>query len=333
MKHFDLGGGVVQCEVTRTWVQEAKAILEVLRANQSGQTSYKLVEPMQSSANAVMREQLLGASPFLAELALTIQKQLASAVGVYIPSLGLEEFDVNTRSLLTYALATCIGNPSATDGKRVIWDVKPEARGSTYFSTFSETDREAAFHTDTQYYPIPEPIFLLYCMTPARCFGGLSSICDARALRQDIERKDRWVSEVLSQTLLPFRVPSAFVTTGDPDAIEATLAPIFAQTPFIRYRHDTLAEGLKYFPEYSNADVHRALKVFEELLNESPHRVEFFMPVDSLLVVDNHRALHARTAFQDAERHLLRIRVNLASAGKQASRYSFVSRTREALTC
>jgi len=57
------------------------------------------------------------------------------------------------------------GNPTATDQKQVIWDVKARQRDSAYFSTFSETDGEAAYHTDTQYFPEPEPIFLLYCMS------------------------------------------------------------------------------------------------------------------------------------------------------------------------
>ena len=327
-------GGVVTLEAPagHAWKEDVVGILEVLGAYHPGKADYGLVKPLASRANLLeVRKHLHAASPRLQEFSEKVRQQLVQSVAAYIPSLGFETFDVNTRALLTYALSVCMGNPTATDTKRVIWDVKAAQRGSTYFSTFSETDREAAFHTDTQYYPDPEPLFFLYCMRPARCFGGMSSICDARALRSDIEKSDRWIADVLSHTPLPFRVPSAFVTSGDPDEIEATLAPVFAATPYIRYRKDTLAEGLEHFPEYGSKDVRRALEAFEERLEVCPHMVEFFMPVDGLVVVDNHRALHARTSFQDSERHLLRIRVNEDNPIAQKPQHRMVSRSREGL--
>ena len=331
MEDLSIGGvAVLSHEMTNAWSRDVDAILEVLLANHSNQADYKLIGPVRSlQSMTAMRTQLLAASPFLGDLTDALRRQLAEAVAVYIPSLGLEKYDVNTRSLVAYAIAACMGNPTATDHKRVIWDVKVANRGSTYFSTFSETDLEAGFHTDTQYYPDPEPIFLLYCITPARCYGGLSSICDGRALRRDIEKNDPWIFDILSHALLPFRVPSAFVTTGNADTIEATLAPVFAQTPLIRYRRDTLAEGLEHFPEYGNADVRRALGAFEDRLQDCPHQVEFFMPADSMVVVDNHRALHARTAFQDTERHLLRIRLDANALPQQGLQQRLVRRERE----
>jgi len=235
---------------------------------------------------------------------------MQTATAVLVPNLGLQQFNVSDRATLAYAVALCVGNPTATDKRQVIWDVRAQKRDSTYFSTFSETDGEAAFHTDTQYYPAPEPHFVLYCMEPARCGGGYSSVLDASALRRDIERTDPWLAKVLSDKKFPFRVPTAFITGDNPNAVEATLAPVFSDTPMIRYRRDTLAAGLKYFPEYGDADVHRALDAFEVHLAKCPHQAEFFMPKDSLVLIDNHRSLHARTSFQDHERHLLRIRMH-----------------------
>ena len=58
----------------------------------------------------------------------------------------------------------------------------PRRTDTGYFATFSEHDREAAFHTDTQYYPIPERWFALYVMAPAQCGGGLSVMCDGEAV-------------------------------------------------------------------------------------------------------------------------------------------------------
>jgi alpha-ketoglutarate-dependent taurine dioxygenase len=316
----------------RFWGQDIGRLLEVVRAHQTGNSGYQRIAPVgtQNGLDAI-RADLVGASSFLGDFVKTIQKNLSGACAVFIPRLGFESLDVNSRAVLAYALSACLGNPTATDAKQVVWDVKARKRDSTYFSTFSETNSEADFHTDTQYYPAPEQTFLLYCMVPAACGGGLSSICDARALRQDIETEEKWISDVLSDRLLPFRVPSAFVTEGGADTVQATLAPVFADAPLIRYRRDTLAEGLLHFPEHADADAHRALDAFEQHLAATAHRAEFFMPRDSLVVVDNHRALHARTAFQDPERHLLRIRLGWENAQPHQGRYRMVTGTNRAL--
>lgn len=314
-------------KVNRMWHQEAAKILEAIQPHQTSPSGYKHVAPVRSAQGLMaLRADLMTASPRLAEFVDEVRKQLVSACAVFIPKVGFEGLDENSRALMAYAVSVGLGTPTATDTKQVIWDVKARKHDSTYFSTFSETDLEAAFHTDTQYYPVPEQTFLLYCMEPAHCGGGASSVCDARALRRDIETTEKWISDVLSDRLLPFRVPSAFVTIGDPDAVQATLAPVFSETPLIRYRRDTLAEGLLHFPEYADRDAHRALDAFEAHLSACRHKAEFFLPRDGLIVVDNHRALHARTAFQDPDRHLLRIRLQWDGPTQHATRHRMVTR-------
>ena len=136
------------------------------------------------------------------------------------------------------------------------------------------------------------------------------------------------VTELLRVRALPFRVPSAFVTGDDQSVIEATLAPVLAEAPCVRYRQDTLKQGLRYFPEYGDPDVDRALQVFARELSLSPHQVEFAMPTDSLLVVDNHQTLHARSAFEDPDRHMLRIRLRWDRGEGSARRWPLLSRRR-----
>lgn len=292
-----------------SWRQSARAMLGVIAELNAGESDYQQIGPCAAPQWRERRAALYAAAPGLEEFASDLQQRMGTASAILLPRLGIEVFTVSERSTLVYALALCVGNPTATDMRQVIWDVRARKRDSTYFSTFSETDGEAAYHTDTQYYPEPEPSFVLYCMEPARCGGGYSSVLNARALRIDIESSKPWLANVLSSKLLPFRVPSAFVTGGDPNVVEATLAPVFSRKPMIRYRRDTLAAGLHYFPEYGDADVHRAMDAFEEELAKCVHQAEFFMPRDSLVLIDNHQALHARTSFQDHQRHLLRIRM------------------------
>jgi hypothetical protein len=57
------------------------------------------------------------------------------------------------------------------------------------------------------------------------------------------------------------------------------------------------------------------------------HSASFFMPRDALVVMNNHEGLHARTAFQDPDRHLLRIRLQWEDAAKHTERYRIVTRT------
>ena len=309
------------------WKAEGGSILDVIRDHHGGETRYPLVRPSPSAAaTAALRKDIRQVAPSFAAFVDQLGQAQEGHCGVFIAQLGLDALDTNSRAMLAYAVGICMGEPTATDMHRVIWDVKPRHTEAGYFSTFSETDQEAAYHTDTQYYPEPEDAFFLYTIEAARCGGGWSQACDARALRADLERSAAWVSDVLANKPLPFRVPTAFMTTNEPGAVQATIAPVFGDRPFVRYRRDTLEDGLRHFPEYGDADVYRALDEFEERLSTCRYAAEFFMPRDSLLLIDNHRALHARTRFYDQARHLLRIRIHKESV-RSAAPYELVTRT------
>lgn len=321
------GVGVMEQGLPR-WSSEAASILNVLRAFNAN--AYQDVGPLASLAETQkLRQAVLQSAPSFADFVGELQRQLSDSCGVFLPRLGLGELATDDRAMLAYAIGLCLGEPTATDTKQVIWDVKARKLEAGYYSTFSETDQEAAFHSDTQYFPMPEQAFILYTMEEARCGGGWSQVCDARAMRLDLERSDRWASDALASCLLPFRVPDAFMTTKVPGMVQATLAPVLGHTPYIRYRRDTLVDGLSHFPEYGSADALRALDVFEERLAACEHSASFFMNRDSMMLLDNHHALHARTGFTDHTRHLLRIRLRvegLAASTKPAPAYEMVAR-------
>ncbi|NMM25702.1 MAG: TauD/TfdA family dioxygenase [Glaciimonas sp.] len=293
------------------WAAEWKRIIDVVKGYHPYADNYAAITPIPDIPS--LRDDLRSVAPSLADFTDRLESHIsAGGCGAFVPELCLSDFDDNTRACLVYALAVCIGDPTQTDHKnrRVIWDVTPRKTETDYFPTFSEHDQEAAFHTDAQYYPVPEKYFALYVMKPASCYGGRSTVCDARALRHAIEAKNkRWIIEELHQRLLPFRVPSAFTTTQDSQDIQATIAPIFSDATSIRYRRDTLLDGLRYFPEYGDSDIVKALDAFDFELKNIKVAAEVFMPKDSLMFIDNHTALHARTAFVDRSRHLLRIRL------------------------
>jgi len=295
------------------WDHETRAILDVLGDRYAPGGDYRELQPLDDAAFDTLRDDLASLAPSLVQSAEYLATSLAAAgCGVLMPDLGLAALDPQTRARLVFALSLCLGRPTAGDHKRrqIIWDVAPRAVEAGGLPTFSTHDREAGFHTDSQYYPMPERYFILYVMTAARCGGGISRLCDGRALQASLDvTETRWMLDLLRGRPLPFRVPGVFRTTDDPGIAQASVAPIFSAEPAIRYRRDTLLDGLSVFQQYCDDDVLRAVSALDREIEHTRHVVEFAMPGDTLLLVDNHQALHARTAFRDARRHLLRIRM------------------------
>jgi alpha-ketoglutarate-dependent taurine dioxygenase len=308
------GVAVVSPHLTPRWDAEAFDILDTLASHHRHVADYQAITGLGSEqATALLKDDLRSAAPSLGDFVDHLMASVeASGVAAYVPSLGLGGFEAERRARLLYALTVCIGEPSPTDAKsgRILWDVAPRRTSGDYFATFSEHDGEAAFHTDTQYYPAPERWVALYVMTPASCGGGQSVLCDGAAVRAALDTPaTRWALRALEDRPLPFRVPSVFATDPRPGVVQATLAPVFSSCPGVRYRRDTLLDGWTHFPEHHDAEAEDAVRALERALVDSQSVVRFRMERDSLLIVDNHRALHARTAFSDQKRHLLRVRM------------------------
>lgn len=301
--------GVVVVSDTAPWVQHADLILKIVSRFHSQPERHEEIRPLSERDWKSLQRFLLDNVPGMKAFSEQISESLKQHIAVYMPQVGIADYSASERAILAYAACLCFGNPTPTDSKQVIWDVKARIKESTYITTFSETDNEAAYHTDTQYFPVPERLFALYCIRPARCHGGYSSILDARALREDLRRDHPRLFEALARREFPFRVPSAFASTLDPGVADVTLAPVFSSDVFMRYRHDMLEKGFKCVPELRDGEAQWAIDQLEIMLKKSPHQAEFFMEEDSMVFVDNHRALHARTAFSDHERHLVRIRM------------------------
>jgi alpha-ketoglutarate-dependent taurine dioxygenase len=81
-----------------------------------------------------------------------------------------------------------------------------------------------------------------------------------------------------------------------------------------RWRKHGIRKGIAAHPEYEIPEVRQALDTVIELLENGPDEIRQVIPTDGLLVINNHIALHGRTAFTDPERHLLRLRFHEPSA-------------------
>jgi alpha-ketoglutarate-dependent taurine dioxygenase len=306
-----LAEGIVEVRADPTWVEDVDAVLGVLDGEfGAGVTGAALPPPAYCRR---LRSRLIAAAPRLTTLVSGLRGHFAAGECVVIvPRLGLGEQTVDVRRKLLYALAVALGDVTPTEPRnsQVVWDVRPRAVGAGHFPTFSEHDREAEYHTDSQFSPDPERYFLLYVVRQARCGGGLSMLRNGRRLhaRLSATQEGREALQTLSSTPLAARIPPAFSVGGYDGSAEYNHAPVFADKPLWRWRRDTIKSGLAAHPEQDTPQVRRALETVATLLGQADDEVLTPLPDDALCVVDNHVALHGRTAFTDPQRHVLRIR-------------------------
>ncbi|WP_052435743.1 TauD/TfdA family dioxygenase [Bradyrhizobium japonicum] len=263
---------------------------------------------------APLRADIRRESPRLADLADQIAEELEGRYSaIVVDRLNIDDFDLNTKRRLLYALCLALGWPTPTDkvGRRIIWDIKSRPLPKGQVSTFSENMAEALLHTDTQYFPHPERYTILYVVKPAQ-EGGISMIRDGRHIREALEQTEEgaWALSYLSTNKLPFRIPTSYTAQRRQDIPEFTFAPIFSDRPLIRYRRDTLEAGLAGCPEYRTAEAKNALRILEGVLDSANDVLTTSLPADSVLITNNHEGLHGRTEFDDPERHLIRIRIS-----------------------
>ncbi|MFZ3084879.1 TauD/TfdA family dioxygenase [Rhodoferax ferrireducens] len=254
------------------------------------------------------------AAPELLQLSSELHELLGGRYcALFTRNFGLSAYSLPIQRKLLLCTSLALGSPTPTDqvSQRILWDVKARSTSKNHYATFSEHAAEAYYHTDTQYFSYPEKYIFLYTVCAAKCGGGVSSFLDARLVKNRLmassEGSDAY--KLLETEKLPFRIPSSFTSLGAAACAEFTFSPIFGDAPYIRFRKDTLEEGLRLRPEYDSPEVRWALELLERAIDSSTDTFSSPLPADSLSIVNNHVALHARTAFSDTSRHLIRARM------------------------
>ena len=193
-----------------------------------------------------------------------------------------------------------------------MWDIKAQQKPDGYVTTISENNYEADLHTDTQYYPHPEKYTFLYTVQPACCGGGITLLRDVACVKRKLNATDdgKWALQHLSTHAMPFRIPTTYTRTGRQDEVEITFAKIFGDDIAIRYRKDTLEAGLKACPALDTTENRRAINILQSALEDVADMAIVRLNPDSMLLTNNHRGLHGRTAFVDPERLLIRVRID-----------------------
>ncbi|MEU7830566.1 MULTISPECIES: TauD/TfdA family dioxygenase [unclassified Nonomuraea] len=195
------------------------------------------------------------------------------------------------------SLARRFGTPSRRDAGREIWPVRPSRTDAS--ATFSERAGAVDFHTDAAYRPRPEDLVCMFVVRPARD-GGLTLLLDAATVDAGLRRHDlgERVLAALAEPRWRWRVPETF--SGGP----ADVSPRAAVMPgdgTVRWRGDNLV-GL-------TQERRTVAFWFGSLLRVLPGAVRLEHRPGDVIVIDNHRVMHARTSFQDPHRLLLRVRL------------------------
>ncbi len=153
------------------------------------------------------------------------------------------------------------------------------------------TDAPVDLHTDQPFIHSPPHFQLLQGIRPA-AVGGESYVADAFAVARVLGAHDRRARELLATVNVRFhRKQRAFESL--------VVAPILGEGPtgnIVRYSYFTMDPHQVPFAEM--AEWYRAYDRFARMVRDPRNQVRFKLGAGDFLVYDNHRMLHARTAFE-----------------------------------
>ena len=157
------------------------------------------------------------------------------------------------------------------------------------------SDLGLGLHTDNPYRE-PVPGFQALHALLASPDGGESVFADGFALANQLRAVDPQAFDVLTRTPVPFHYRSKD-------------AELYAERPLIQLSCDGEITAVHYnnrsiaplrIDPRATARFYRAYRVFAELLREPGHQLRFALRDGDLVLFDNQRILHGRTAFSSA---------------------------------
>ena len=164
-----------------------------------------------------------------------------------------------------------------------VMSVRPVPGATTYTST----DIEAKFHTDITYAIVPPHLQLFICSRPART-GGETVLLDGWQVLDDLRDREPALYDdaFLDITEKPFAVRWFGATVG--------------------LRHDNLVFAHSPFAAESKLD-EAVAEAVERLGRDSAYRM--LLAAGQVLVFNNQRLLHGRSAFADPDRMLVKLHI------------------------
>ena len=151
-------------------------------------------------------------------------------------------------------------------------------------------------HTDNPYRnPVP-CIQLLHCIK-SEVSGGLSTLVDGFTVTEDLKNENPEFYKILSEVKVRFKFIDKSVVLEDwSELIKLNNDKTFKQVRF--------SPRLDYVPimEKDKLDLYyQARKKLSEMYNSDKYRIEFKLEPKDLMMMDNYRLLHGRTAYETKE--------------------------------
>ena len=151
-------------------------------------------------------------------------------------------------------------------------------------------------HTDNPYRnPVP-CIQLLHCIE-SKVSGGLSTLVDGYTVTEDLKNEYPEFYKILTEVKVRFR----FI---DKEVILETISPLIELNDDKNFKQVRFSPRLDYVPilEKEKLDLYySARKKISEMYNSDKYRIEFKLEPKDLMIIDNYRLLHGRTAYETKE--------------------------------
>lgn len=167
-------------------------------------------------------------------------------------------------------------------------------------ANLANTAIEIGMHTDNPYRdPVPG-LQLLHCIVN-ETDGGESGLCDGFAVAEKLRTENRESFDMLTGTPVRFRY------------VDAGVADLEHVGPMIETDATGTVTGIRYnsrsvqafdLPAEAIPDFYVAYRTFAELLTDPANHIRFRLGPGDLVIFDNQRVLHARSAYSVGHRHL-----------------------------
>ena len=176
---------------------------------------------------------------------------------------------------------------------RTVWSIKADARFDDLYHSLNT--KELYPHTECYEMPGLPPRFLaLWCISPAACGGGSTTLADGYAFVTSLTKAERLVlkKEFPFVSSAGIQASALGKTATHPVYDESGPSPIFRFSfNCMSYHHDPVMVGIA---KKCVAFFNTTCRSFEWHKND-------------LLLWDNYRMLHSRTGFEDRSRELKRV--------------------------
>ncbi|RAK99976.1 Clavaminate synthase-like protein [Aspergillus ibericus CBS 121593] len=232
-----------------------------------------------------------------------------------IVKFSLQFLDHQSRYLETLIFSLCAhhghGPPVAHSASRGwFWDVRPSPVTSSTpeYRARSETMQNFPWHTDCSYETAPPQYFALQVLQPDRHGGGTLSIMSIAQLAGLLSPATQ---AVLQQREYQITIPSEFVKHPHQTHVLESILGVHAgdKPPAIRFREDIIVP-LSPRAAAAMSKLKQALHALENSPQSILRLTAADLPEGSIILLDNHRWLHARDDIKDPARHLRRVRWN-----------------------